>query len=199
MTARIAIVVPSGDMCHADFAMCLARMTASMTADRMQFAVVNPRCSLIQKGRYEGVIAAKKIDATHILMIDSDMTFPPHTALSLLWRDKNVVGTLCHRRRAPYELIGTKAGTRKSRPFRHTDFNTGLQKAGRLGTGVMMIKTSVFADDKAPWFNVSFSGGRWTSEDENFCDGQVVWCDTDLSAEIGHIGTLEIKKLPDDH
>jgi len=72
---------------------------------------------------------------------------------------------------------------------------TGLEKVWRVGTGVMMIKSTVFHDIKKPWFPVKWieSEQRWQGEDWGFCEkleqaGIPIWVDHDTSALVGHWG-----------
>lgn len=189
---KLAIIVPSGDMVHADFAMCLAAMCIDLQKSGHEVALINPKSSLVQKGRTDGVIHAQEIGAEAVLFIDSDMTFPHTTARQLIDRKASIVGVTCTRCRPPIELIGKKLSTDK--PFQLEDLNTGLQYAATLGMGIMFIHIRVFAELPKPWFHVEQSSSIVISEDEWFCSLAVdcdvpIRCDTDLSAHIGHIGT----------
>ena len=196
---KLAIVVPSGDMVHADFSMCLARMIGTL-GGRMQVALINPKSSLIQKGRTCGTMAALKADTDFILMIDSDMTFPPNAALRLLNHQKPIVGATYPRRRPPYSLVGRKAN---GKPWKLHDLGYGLKPAHELGCGMMLIANSAFEALPMPWFHVEQEVNKageveWTSEDEFFCHLAAtkdfdIHCDTDLSLEIGHLGVREYK------
>jgi hypothetical protein len=57
----------------------------------------------------------------------------------------------------------------------------------------MLIRMSVFDRLPKPWFNLVAVGDQLRGEDYHFCEsaraaGIEVWCDGDLSAELGHIG-----------
>ncbi len=57
----------------------------------------------------------------------------------------------------------------------------------------MLIRTSVFNALQKPYFNLAAEGDQLRGEDYYFCEkaraaGFEIWCDGDLSTQIGHIG-----------
>jgi hypothetical protein len=68
---KVAIIVPSGDMVHTDFAMCLTRLATASRGSGLKMAlmIINPKSSLIQKGRWTGVTEALAQGADKILLI----------------------------------------------------------------------------------------------------------------------------------
>ena len=76
---KIAVAVPSGDMVHADFAMCLAGMCHS--SRELSIDVFSCKSSIVAESRNIAVRNAQEARAELLLMVDSDMTFP-RTALS---------------------------------------------------------------------------------------------------------------------
>lgn len=187
---RIAIIVPSPDMVHTDFAMSLTNMvTYTSMQQRYQLGIINPRSSLVQKGRWDGVRQALELGADKILFIDSDQTFPPDALVRLLHRDKDIVGATYRLRHEEVEYTARDAhGDR-------IDFSQreGLHQVASNGLGFTLIDTEVFKKLPQPWFNVSMIDGRWISEDESFFhdaenEGYKVWVDADLTKEVGHVG-----------
>jgi hypothetical protein len=188
MKTLIGIVIPSGDLIHADTACALAMNVAALTRAGINFALINPKCSLVQKGRYIGVWQALDAGCSHVMFIDSDMVMPANTIVTLLSHDKDIVGCYYPKRQKGNQIVGVTKD--QFRPFDNI-MDKGLQKAHTLGCGMLMIKTEVFKNMPQPWFHVEFNDGLWTSEDEYFClnSDYMVYCDCDLSKHIGHIGS----------
>ena len=62
-----------------------------------------------------------------------------------------------------------------------------------IPTGCLLIRTHVFEKLSKPWFNTIAAGDSLLGEDYFFCHnaiaaGMEIWCDGDLSRELGHIG-----------
>lgn len=188
---RIGIIVPSNDMLHADFAFCLARLIAS--THTVQVGLINPRSSLVQKARWQGVRAAMNQMCDKVLFIDSDQTFPPDALLRLLRHKKSIVGAASLTRREPIEY------TARDHNGDRIDFSqrTGLHQVHSNGFPLCLIDMRVFQElNEDDWFKVTLSEGHWYSEDESFCHlarahGKKIWVDADLTKEVGHLGVKE--------
>ena len=123
------------------------------------------------------------------MLVDSDMTMPPHTITTLLEHNLDIVG--CHyvKRDGSGDVVGEQ-------PVKPLPGN--IVRVPYLGTGMLMINIDVFKKMSEPWFNVSFRKDKWISEDQAFCalakkSGYNIHCDLDLSQEIGHIGRTVFK------
>src|SRR5689334_5859802 len=123
----VAICVPSGDMVHADFAANLAALCLDPGA---RAGVINSKGSIVAIVRNQCVAASQLIKATHILFLDSDMTFPLDVLKRLLAHNKDIVGALYARRRAPFGPIGTVFNGAKE-----TD---GLLRMKHMPTGCLL-------------------------------------------------------------
>ena len=185
MTAPlVAIGVPSGDMVHTDFAMSLAMLC--MNAGVQSF-LLNSRSSLIALGRNQCAGAAQIMKASHLMFFDTDMVFPADALSRLLAHDKDIVGATYSQRMPPFHpLAVTEAGEQ-------THISSGMHRVRLLPTGCMLIRTSVFHTLARPYFNLVAEGDQLRGEDYYFCEkaraaGFEIWCDGDLSAQIGHIG-----------
>lgn len=191
----VSIVVPSGEMVHADFSISLAQIAGftNRAAPTLKTAIVNPRSSLVQRGRHIGVIDSMKINADKILFLDSDMLFPYNTLMRLLAHKKPIVGADYLTRREPFH------GTAKDvtgQCFDHTKLS-GLAEAKYLATGCLLVDTEVFRKIGEPYFNVAWVNGDFMGEDYNFCEqaralGYPLYCDLDLSKEIAHYGIFPL-------
>ncbi|MDE1900401.1 MAG: hypothetical protein KGI37_02010 [Alphaproteobacteria bacterium] len=180
----VAVGIPSGDLVHADFAMSLAMMCQNPGA---QMFLLNARSSLVALGRNQCAGGAQIMKASHLLFLDTDMVFPVDTMKRLLAHDKDIVGATYSQRMPPFHpLTVTEDGE-------HAHVTAGLQRVRLLPTGCMLISTSVFDALEKPYFNLVAEGDQLRGEDYYFCEkaraaGFDIWCDGDLSAQLGHVG-----------
>lgn len=144
--------------------------------------------SILSNLRLGMVEAALSNGATHILMIDSDMRFPPTTLEQLLARRVDIVGANC----VPRGGRGTTA-RRADGSMIPSKGKTGIERAHIIGFGVALITADVFHTIAKPWFSMPFDGatGRHVTDDVFFCAraneaGFTVWVDHDLSQHVGH-------------
>lgn len=183
-TPTVAIGIPSGDMVHADFAVRLATLCLNPGA---RTCIINAKSSLVALGRNQCVEAAKLAGATHILFLDSDMVFPMDTMSRLMSHNKDIVGAVYSQRAAPFHPLGvTLEGE-------HIHVTKGLRKMKIIPTGCLLINLRVFDRLPKPWFTTRLEGEKLLGEDYYFCEqaqkiGFEIWCDGDLSCEVGHIG-----------
>lgn len=160
--------------------------------------VANCNSSRIAFNRNTLVLSAQQADATHILFIDSDMIFPKNALARLAAYDLDIIGATASRRTDNNDAVGvTMDGTRLFVP-------SPPVKMKLLGLPFMLVKMEVFEKLRAPWFaepprfmmNIegeSEDDPGLMPEDEYFCytalrAGYDVWCDIELSMEIGHRG-----------
>ena len=197
MQTKILIAVPSGDQIHADTSWCITHNAMVLGSEGIHVAILNMRSANLPSSRQHLAEQAILYGCTHLMFIDSDMVLPADAFLTLLKHKKDIVGTYAVKRHFPITTIGTKwDGSRFSKE------DTGLKTCKTLGTGVMLIKTSVFADIPKPWFMLEYDEAKapqpWVSEDIYFCQkaieqGFKIYCDCDLSKEVGHIGSHTYK------
>ncbi|MFA5040321.1 MAG: hypothetical protein WC464_01630 [Bdellovibrionales bacterium] len=180
----VAIGIPSGDTVCADFAMSLAMLCMSPVPP---VALVNAKSSLVPLGRNQCVNAAQTMKASHLLFLDSDIVFPADALKRLMAHGKDIVGASYSKRAAPfYPLTILENGE-------HEHVTSGLQRVNLLPTGCLLIRMTVFDALKPPFFNLETEGGQLRGEDYYFCEkarmaGFELWCDGDLSSQLGHIG-----------
>jgi hypothetical protein len=201
---NLVIAVPSGESIKAEFAMSLVYLTSFLTNtvpgfDTQEFSVHNPRGSILSRSREKSVRYAQERKATHLLFLDSDMTFPKTLVSRMLGADKWVVACNCATKIFPSTPTARiKSKQRKAGlPCFSTPESPTLEKVWRVGTGVMMIDMRVFEKIKSPYFEIRWNQGLddYTGEDWRFCElleekGIARWVDHPLSLEIGHIGSF---------
>lgn len=192
---KLVVAVLNTSTVHTDFAMCLANMLYFNAIKGLATGIADIRTSSgPMKGRYDAVKRAQEMEATHILFIDSDQTFPMDAAVRLVERDQPIIGCVIPQRIHPFAL---NARVNKMR-IRISSSDKGVRKVDSIGTGVMLINMAVFAKLNAPYFVTKYEDkDQWTYEDESFClaagmAGYMVYADIDLSRNIGHLGDIAI-------
>jgi hypothetical protein len=167
---------------------------ACNTDDRIDLKIMQG--TLIQNQRAELALDAMREGCSHILFIDSDMTFPQDMIQRLMAHDLDIVATNCARRRmptGPTAKVGNKL-------IYSTLEDHGLQEVDTIGMGVMLIKADVFKKMSEPWFETPWRTDKrgYVGEDVFFClkakeIGYKIYIDHDVSREIGHVGTFEFR------
>lgn len=192
---RLAIGGPTRDTVPASFAVDLAQLYA-YTRERGPWGpdvtVGFVASTYIHVGREWFLEAARKQGATHVLWLDTDMSFPRETAVLLAMHDHPIVG--CNYRvRQPSGLFTAQSDA--SVRIETTETSTGLEAVGALGFGVVLMRTDIVADLPRPWFRHGLNAqGGDIGEDIMFCRalrdaGHTIYVDHDVSKEIGHVGT----------
>jgi len=189
---KVAVVYPSGDMIHSQFCGCLVALVSHSQRLGIQTGVINPKCSLVQIGRFLGVKTALANNFDKILFIDSDQTFSHDALEKLLAADKDIIGTASLTRTDPIQY------TCKDIDGNRIDFRekTGLVEVHTNGFPLTLIDAKVFDKIPKPYFNVTYEDGNWTGEDESFCHaareaGYKIWIDADV--KVGHLGVREYR------
>lgn len=121
--------------------------------------------------------------ATHLLFVDSDMLFPPDALEKMLSHDKDIVGVEYNKRQFPLEPV-----------FVQPNKQDTLYKSQVVGTGLMLIKLSIFKKMvNDPWFSFgrNAQGETTLGEDVWFCRtagdaGFEVWVDPTI--KVFHLG-----------
>jgi hypothetical protein len=195
----LALCLPCQDSVKTEFALSLLAVGAYTNDFRL--VVIRGSSSIVTAARDMCVerletteeMIKQKIEWT--MWFDSDIEFPPQTIARLVAHKRDIVGAAYCRRSAPYDMM---VKTLKNKPVpRH-----GVVEVEGLPLGCMLIRRSVFASIRRlrppPYFYLTFDNGRCESEDLVFCReardmGYSVWCDVDLSAEIGHVGSFTFR------
>lgn len=194
----IIISYPCNDMVHADFAQCLTMLVLrSAVVDKLWIGVSQTRGSIICASRNFMIRQAMDTQCSHILCLDSDMTFPADALPRLLSHNVPIVGASYCMRREPRAMT-----------HRDGNFTSKFPKDGvseifpvlSLGMGCVLINMEVFyklreIDPVGPFFQVEYHGEEHHSgEDVHFFKqvnkaGIPVMCDIRLSNEVRHVGT----------
>lgn len=205
---RLLVAVPSHDLAPVLWAFDLAKLMA------WTGAVLRPEDSLginlcsgtyIHSARQDLALAAIQQEATHVLWLDSDMSFPRDTLLRLLAHGKHMVGANYCSRTVPPRFVAIKKmgldpGVRSER-LPTLGESTGLEEVDAIGFGAVLMTTELLfaaVEDGPPLFGNEWIPGKnqWMGEDVFFCRkvralGFHIWVDHDLSKECGHYGQLK--------
>jgi len=158
--------------------------------------------SILPKQRGMIVNDAIALGCTHLLFIDTDMTFHPELGHDLLKARKEVIA--CNAATKTTPSYPTARGYLPDDPYGQPIYSTlqkpKVEQIWRIGTGVMMIdlEALIAAKVKQPWFMMTFDTQKQEHEGEDwyFCRilkayGINVYLHHHASMHIGHLGTLE--------
>jgi hypothetical protein len=201
MKPHILIGVPSNGEWKADFGVSLSSMCmqAIKHGDK-EVTVASCKGSMLSCQRHDLVMEAKKINATHLLFLDSDLTFPETALDQLLFWNKPVVGV-----NYVMKVIPTVPTTRKWKNGKWefvvtTKKSKGLEEVQRMPTGMMLMEMGIFEQVEQPWFAFKWCGveDKYQGEDWTFCEaieeaGIPMYVDHELSWRIGHVGNFSFK------
>ena len=185
----VVIATPTRDTVTAGFAGDLVKLCRRHPDVRW----MAPLGIYIADLRNKAVKAAQTAGASHLLFLDSDMRFPEDTLDRLLAHNVMIVAANYVQRTMSEWCVARVDGV----PVQ-SQGKTGLQAVDSTGTGVMLIKMSLFdKSDPFPWFDTPCDGRTFTGEDVFFCQrataqGFSVLIDHDLSQDVRHQGMVEL-------
>ena len=144
--------------------------------------------------RNDHLVQAQKEGFTHFLSLDDDQTFPGDVVEKMLSAEKPVL-TCNYRKKIPeVEYVCSDLDGQ----MLNSTNRTGIEHIRMMGMGMALIDLSVLKDIPAPYFGAVWNvdTGKMIIEDEFFCrilwsHGVEIWCDHDLSRQIGHVGEHE--------
>lgn len=186
---RLWIGGPTRESVPASFALDLAQLYGKCK-EHMPTVLGFVGATYVHVGREFVVKAAYQHQATHLLWLDSDMRFPPETALRLLLHDKPVVGANYVMRRPQVTFTAMRDGQR----VETTQASTGLESVDVVGMGVLLMRMDVLEGLSKPYFRHGLNdAGEDIGEDVLLCRalkaaGHDIYIDHDLSKEVGHVG-----------
>lgn len=194
MTARVLIGIPSLQFVDVNFAMRLVGLVTHTMREGVS-TVVQPAINFALPNAHNMLIEdARRHNCTHLLLLETDNTFPHDALLRLLAHEKPIVGATYLMRSAPHWAMGRELDITK--PIDVT--GGGVRAVSRLPVGCILIRMDVFDALAAPVWETPWNGRTFETDDYQFCDkaraaGFSVFCDCDLSQEVGHMAWLEMK------
>jgi Anp1 len=199
---RVAMCIPSGDTWKAQMALQTMALGA-YSASHVFLMPINVRTQDTAESRNQMTAAALAEGAEWLLWIDADMVFPPDALVRLLAHNVDIVGADYRRRAPPYPRIGKPITTLEAwRDIHKTPLvvPSRLTEVTMLGLGLMLVKAEVLQRMGQPSFIRAWlldqatptNPTGFSTEDGYLCGharhlGYKVWCDLDLSNDVGHI------------
>lgn len=198
---RLAVCVPCRELMHSVFSHNLHSMLNYNWQKGIETKVFYNMSTLLPAQRESLVTAARSWAATHILWLDSDVSFPFYTAYKLLDHNEPVVAGNYTTRQIPYKTVAYKQlGGDWSDFLKHnkdTPLTKELIQVEGIGMGCMLTKITVFDNISKPYFPITWmpEAEDYLGEDINFCKaltnkGYKIFVDDILSRQLTHLGTF---------
>lgn len=198
--AAVVIGIPSQIEWHAEMALCLTFMIHVLTMNLVKFHILNKRGSILPQLRQDLLDFAISNNASHLLFIDSDQTFPEVLLLEWLKAKRPVVAANIATKGMPsYPTAKRRVGGVLT-PFYSDTAGERFSRVQRVGTGIMLLDLETMKKLPrpafTPYWNPSLQDGKggyifedWAlAEHLEALDIPVV-VDNAISQTIGHIGT----------
>lgn len=179
---RILLASPTGGRVETETTNFLVALATSTKLHRMEL-MSDTYCD-----RNHNAIAYFSLETgcDAVMFVDSDQDGPPDTITRLAAHKVDIVGCAYRMRGGDHRLMPGPG--------------TGLVREDWIPSGVMLVRTAVFEKTPYPWFpniygktHLEFQGS-----DISFCKkakglgGFDVWCDHDLSREVGHYAKIRL-------
>ena len=202
---RIVVGIPCHGIVKPLTCVSFASLIGESVNNGLQIAIMEDQSGSITMARNNLVRRSMQMQATHLLMVDSDMVFPPFgllqlcNSLTLLQKSGEKVAAVCAtypKRVQPYELLGETV-----EPLKVGD--SGLKEAVFVPSGFMLFDLKAFNDIERPWFAETYQ--TWAVREENidgvvgedvyFClrakdAGYKVFIDLEVTKRMGHLGDI---------
>ena len=191
---RLLVAVPTVDYVPADFVKSLANLSLRLGRERIPADVQIIGGTLVYIARNRLAHRAIRDEYTHVLWLDSDMTFSDSIVEDLLFCGKDMVCGAFVSRRPPYGPcvytdISDPANMKKVENFGTEPFRVD-------GCGFAAVLTSVsLLDAVQSNFGTCFRPTEQYGEDLAFCDrvkqlGREIWCEP--TVRPGHIAHIPV-------
>ena len=191
---KLMVAVPTVDYVHADFVKSLTRLSLRLGRERIPANVEVVGGTLVYIARDRLAKRAVDDEYTHVLWLDSDMTFSDSIVEDLLFCGKDMVCGAFVSRRPPY---GPCVYTDISDPGnmkKVENFGTEPFRVDGCGFATVLTSVSLLADVKRA-FSTCFRPTEQYGEDLAFCDrvkqlGREIWCEP--TVRPGHIAHVPV-------
>lgn len=197
LSEQVVICVPTNGLVHALFSYCLINAIRYTEAHGVPVVLEMDAGTVLSNQRQVLSDSALEHHADHIMWLDSDMTFPEDVIIRLLEHKKSVVCATYSKRVAPFHPTAFY----NINPVEPVDTEGhGLVSIKYSGMGCMLVKAIVIDQIPSPHYPLKWHApsSTWHGEDMGFCDlltdnDVKIFCDLDLSREIGHLGLREYR------
>ena len=149
--------------------------------------------------RNSDIIHALAEGFTHFLSLDDDQTFPPDVVERMLSAEKPIVTANYRKKTMDVQYVCSGLDGQ----MLDSTHRAGLERIKMMGMGMALIDLAALKDIPAPYFGALWNAdtANYVIEDEFFCRllwhrGVEIWCDHDLSRQVGHVGEYEYRLPP---
>lgn len=199
---HVLVGVPSQELWQAEFGMSLGFLLSWSVSNRLfsgskkeRVDVINYKGSILPQLREKIVEYALSINATHLLFVDSDQTFPKDVLRKLLGHELPVVAANIPTKTTPAAPTARRQAETPGGSLIHSHDKEGLEEVWRIGTGLMLIDMEIFKVLEPPYFSMYWDSQveAYRGEDWVFCEkiqeaGFPIFADHTVSKQIGHLG-----------
>lgn len=179
---KIGIGIPNGGSIKTQTVLSLLKVLKNI---KYKYEVYFKEGSILHWNRESIVMGAIKDKCTHLLFIDTDMSFDGIVLDRLLSHKKDIVGVHYNQKKFPLRTTLI--------PKKEINDSEVLIECDSVGTGLVLIDLKVFEKMSHPWFfwEANEDGSVKTGEDYWFCRkarelGYSVWADLSLQVKHWH-------------
>ena len=191
---KIMLSVPTNRLVQPQTAECLLKLVAK-GGHEFEILVASEGYTVAENRSYIAVQALNR-NCDYLMMIDDDMTFEVDTLEKLLAVDQPIVGVAYHPRSETGQITKYLDETHAVALEQNEDPKYKVPfKCYATGTGIILIKCSIFKEIERPWFDFEWhpTGQCKTGEDWYFCikagkAGFDTYCDPTI--KVGHLGDV---------
>ena len=189
---KLMVAVPTTDYVHAEFMKCLVKLSMHLAKCGVDVDVHIVGGTLVYIARNRLAGRAISLGYTHVLWLDSDMTFDENILDDLLFCGKDMVCGAFVSRRPPYGPCVYSDISDPANMIKVEDFGTEPFRVDGCGFAAVLTTTSILkavTDRFGPCFRPTDKYG----EDMAFCDrvkqlGREIWCEP--TVRPGHIAHI---------
>lgn len=188
---KLLIAIPTRDQMPYQFVKCLTDLIRKLDEDEVNYEIAFQGATLVYIGRDK--LAKKAIDEgfSHVLWLDSDMTFKADLLDDLMFCGKPFVTGLAVGRRAPHCACVFKEVYPKVDRWTFEEYPNAPFRIYGCGFACVLIETKIL---ERVWVThgTCFFPTRELGEDVAFCKkamelGYEIWAEP--TVQLGHIGT----------
>ena len=190
---KLLVAVPTVDYVHAEFMKCLVDLLTQLHRDGVDAGVKIVSGTLVYIARNKIARHAINENFTHVLWLDSDMTFGPGIVDDLLFCGKEMVCGAFVGRRPPYgPCVYTSISELPMGKVR--EFGTEPFRVAGCGFAAVMTTVDLLREVQLR-FGTCFNPTEKYGEDLAFCDrvtqlGKEIWCEP--TVRPGHIAHIPV-------